>query len=530
MKTVGVYLTELLAGYGVDTVFGIPGVHTVELYRGLADSPIRHVTARHEQSLGFMADGYARVSGKPGVCLVITGPGLTNILTAMGQAYADSIPMLVISGVNALGKLGSGNGHLHELPNQQALASQVTAFSHTITRPQELPQVLARAFAVFDGARPRPVHIEIPLDLMSAAADGLPAVPARLPRLRRSVAEAAALAQAAQLLHGARRPLLLVGGGAVAAAAEISQLAERLQAPTLMTINARGVLPPEHPLGLSCSASSQAARQLMRDSDVVLALGTELGQTDYDAYVDGGFAIPGVLIRLDIDAQQLFRNRAADLPLLGDCTASLQQLLAQWPAAPAASCWEAGRVQQTAQAAWQELPAGMQQDIALLQQLRDAVPQALLVGDSTRQVYAGNMGYAAPAVQRWFNASVGFGALGYGLPAALGAALASGEPVICLAGDGGFQFTLAELGSVLECEACVVLVLLNNGGYGEIKAAMQAVEVTPLGVDLHNPDFVALARSYGWQAYRLSVGEALAPLVQAACERRQPTLIELYEV
>lgn len=530
MKTVGVYLTELLAGYGVDTVFGIPGVHTVELYRGLADSPIRHVTARHEQSLGFMADGYARVSGKPGVCLVITGPGLTNILTAMGQAYADSIPMLVISGVNALGKLGSGNGHLHELPNQQALASQVSAFSHTITRPQELPQVLARAFAVFDGARPRPVHIEIPLDLMSAAADGLPAVPARLPRLRRSVAAAAALAQAAQLLHGARRPLLLVGGGAVLAAAEIRQLAERLQAPTLMTINARGVLPPEHSLGLSCSASSQAARQLMRDSDVVLALGTELGQTDYDAYVDGGFAIPGVLIRLDIDGQQLFRNRAADLPLLGDCAASLRQLLAQWPAGTVASCWQPDRVQQTARAAWQELPSGMQQDITLLQQLRDAVPQALMVGDSTRQVYAGNMGYAAPAAQRWFNASVGFGALGYGLPAALGAALASGEPVICLAGDGGFQFTLAELGSVLECGACVVLVLLNNGGYGEIKAAMQAVEVATLGVDLHNPDFVALARSYGWQAHRLQAGEALAPLVQTACERRQPTLIELYEV
>ncbi len=187
MKTLGVYLTELLAAYGVDTVFGIPGVHTVELYRGLADSPIRHITARHEQSLGFMADGYARVSGKPGVCLVISGPGLTNTLTAMGQAYADSVPMLVISGVNALGKQGSGNGYLHELPDQQALASQVCAFSHSLTRAEELPQVVARAFAVFDGARPRPVHIEIPLDLMSAPADHLP-LPAQPPRLRRAAA------------------------------------------------------------------------------------------------------------------------------------------------------------------------------------------------------------------------------------------------------------------------------------------------------------------------------------------------------
>src|SRR5579871_4743839 len=122
MRTVGVYLVELLARYGVDTIFGIPGVHTAELYRGFADSPVRHITPRHEQGAGFMADGYARASGKPGVCFVITGPGLTNVLTAMGQAYADSVPMLVISGVNSAGRLYSGDGYLHALPDQRAFA------------------------------------------------------------------------------------------------------------------------------------------------------------------------------------------------------------------------------------------------------------------------------------------------------------------------------------------------------------------------------------------------------------------------
>ena len=195
-------------------MFGIPGVHTIELYRGLAGSGIRHITARHEQSLGFMADGYARVSGKPGVCFVITGPGLTNIATAMGQAYADSIPLLVISGVNARGKLGSGDGHLHELPDQHALASQIAAFSHTLTAAAELPQVLARAFAVFDGGRPRPVHIEIPLDLMAAPADGLPPPQAPAMRLLRGPAAPAAIDRAARLLSSAERPLLLIGGGA----------------------------------------------------------------------------------------------------------------------------------------------------------------------------------------------------------------------------------------------------------------------------------------------------------------------------
>lgn len=173
MATCGEVLVNLLEGYGVDHVFGIPGVHTVELYRGLAGSSIRHITPRHEQGAGFMADGYARTRGKPGVCFIITGPGMTNITTAMGQAYADSIPMLVISSVQSRDQLGGGRGKLHELPNQSALVSGVAAFSHTLMSAADLPQVLARAFAVFESARPRPVHIEIPLDVLVEPADFL---------------------------------------------------------------------------------------------------------------------------------------------------------------------------------------------------------------------------------------------------------------------------------------------------------------------------------------------------------------------
>ena len=149
MTTCGEFLVKQLHAWGVDTVFGIPGVHTIELYRGLPGSGIRHVTPRHEQGAGFMADGYARVSGKPGVCFIITGPGMTNIATAMGQAYADSIPMLVISSVNERARLGRGNGYLHELPDQRALVAGVADFSHTLMSVDELPEVLARAFAVF---------------------------------------------------------------------------------------------------------------------------------------------------------------------------------------------------------------------------------------------------------------------------------------------------------------------------------------------------------------------------------------------
>src|SRR5689334_13977889 len=163
MRSLATYLVEILEANGVDTVFGIPGVHTVDLYRGLENSGIRHITPRHEQGAGFMADGYARVTGKPGVGFIITGPGMTNIATAMGQAYGDSIPMLVISSVNSIGEIGSGRGHLHALKDQSALTSGVPAFSHTIPTIHEIEPVLARAYALFAAGRPRPVHIEIPV-------------------------------------------------------------------------------------------------------------------------------------------------------------------------------------------------------------------------------------------------------------------------------------------------------------------------------------------------------------------------------
>ena len=184
MPTCGELVVRLLERYGVRHVFGLPGIHNLELYRGLAGSPIRHIAPRHEQGAGFMADGYARTSGEPGVCFIVSGPGVTNIATAMGQAYADSVPMLVISSVNERGQLGTGNGHLHELSSQSAVMAGVSAFSHTLLDPRNLPQTLGRAFAVMKGARPRPTHIEIPVDVLAMAADGIAERIARRCRVR----------------------------------------------------------------------------------------------------------------------------------------------------------------------------------------------------------------------------------------------------------------------------------------------------------------------------------------------------------
>ncbi len=326
MKTVGMYLAELLAAYGVEVIFGIPGVHTVELYRGLPKTGIRHITPRHEQGAGFMADGYARAGGKPGVCFVISGPGLTNIATAMAQAYADSIPMLVISSVNALGQIGSGEGWLHELQDQRQLVRQVAGFSHTVTRPEELAKVVARAFALFSGARPRPVHIELPLDVITASAEHLPA-PARAALPVPPGPSAAAIGEAARILNGAKAPLLLLGGGAADCDPFARNLAEKLDAPAVMTVNGRGLLPPEHPLAVPCSPSMAPVMALIEAADVVLAVGTEFGPTDYDFYEAGRAKFRGQSIRIDIDAQQLLRGQPTDLPIIADASEGLTALL-----------------------------------------------------------------------------------------------------------------------------------------------------------------------------------------------------------
>ncbi|MDB5551661.1 MAG: hypothetical protein JWL86_1645 [Rhizobium sp.] len=523
MISTGMYLTKLLEAYGVDTVFGIPGVHTVELYRGLARSSIRHITPRHEQGAGFMADGYARVSGKPGVCFIITGPGMTNIVTAMGQAYGDSIPMLVISTVNSHGRMGSGEGWLHELPNQQALVSQVSAFSYTVNRPEELAPALARAFAVFDSARPRPVHIELPINVMLADAGHLSVAenPARVALPVPSMEE---LGKAAALLNVAKAPVILVGGGAKWAAKEIAELAEKLDAPVAMTTNGRGILPPGHSLGVSISASFKATRELIESSDVVLAIGTELGPTDYDMYEDGFFEIPGKLIRIDIDPTQVMRTWLPEIGMVGDACASAALLLdlvdrtGRRGEARAADTREKGETR--------DLTEQMRGDLHILDMVRDTLPGVIFAGDSTQLVYAGNLGFSSAGPAQYFNSATGYGTLGYGLPAGIGAKVAAPDtPVVILAGDGGVQFAIAELASAKEARLPVIMLLFDNKGYGEIKSYMVSKNIPPLGVDLYTPDFIGIGRAYGWHAEMVDDLDGLRAALLEANERGEPSMI-----
>ncbi|NMM36436.1 MAG: 5-guanidino-2-oxopentanoate decarboxylase [Glaciimonas sp.] len=534
MATCGEVLVTLLENYGVKLVFGIPGVHTVELYRGLAASSLRHITPRHEQGAGFMADGYARVTGQPGVCFIITGPGMTNIATAMAQAYADSIPMLVISSVNARHQMGRGNGHLHELPSQRNLTAGFTAFSHTLMTPDALPQILAQAFAVFESARPRPVHIEIPLDVITAPADHLLLLARAMSPSRPVASDSAIAAAAARLLH-ARRPLILAGGGAVDAGPALQRLAELLQAPIALTINAKGIIAADHPLLIGSSQSTAATRELVREADVVLAIGTELGETDYDTVFDGGFTIPGELIRIDIDAQQLTRNYRASIAMVADAGQAASALLAAVVTAPSASSepapnWGAQRAAAVRSAVAASYDAPTRAQKRLLEAVRQALPDVIIAGDSTQPVYAGNLVYDATALRSWFNSSTGYGTLGYGLPAAIGAKLGAGNrAVVCLIGDGGLQFTLPELASAVEAQVPIIVLLWNNAGYGEIKRYMTERDITPVGVDIYTPDFMTLARGFGCVGERIRSVNALLEELPRAARRSVPTVLEIDE-
>lgn len=488
--TLGTYISLMLAEYGVDTVFGIPGVHTIELYRGIEQAGLRHITPRHEQGAGFMADGYARISGKPGVAYIISGPGMTNILTAMGQAYGDSIPMLVISAVNAQGRMGSGEGWLHELPDQRQLVAGCSAFSRSVHTPAEMERAIHDAFSVFGGQRPRPVHIEIPVNLLSAPVTMAPKAAARISPPAPSQETASAVAAK---LAAAERPVILAGGGAVRAG--IMPLAERLDAPVVMTTNGRGIMPPGHRLGVPVSPSMPKTRDLIAAADCVLAIGTELGPTDYDFYEDGGFEIPGFLIRVDLDARQASRPLAADMAVIAEAGSTVAALM---PHLQKSASSDADTRAAAARDDLSILEDHFRSDIALLEELREALPDAPMIGDSTQLTYAGNIGFAASRPGYYFNSATGFGTLGYGLPAAIGAAVAHGGPVICLTGDGGLQFCLAEMASAREINAPVIMVLHDNNGYGEIKSFMQAHQMPPLGVDIHTPDLRAMARACGW--------------------------------
>lgn len=523
---------HLLRQYEVDTVFGIPGVHTIELYRGLPGSGLTHITPRHEQGAAFMADGYARASGKPGVCFLITGPGVTNAATAMAQAYSDSIPMLVISAVNRREDLGMGAGRLHELPRQQDVSRGFCIWQHSVTNPQQLPDVLARAFQRMRAGRPGPVHIEIPIDLFPAPMPGKLTNYRAAPAAKLPGASEEGIATAVQWLSSAKNPVILLGGGAQQCDKSATAVAELLAAPVFLSLAAKGIVDERHPLCGGANLSFSGVRERVESADVVLALATELAETDRN--LDrANFRFKGKLIRVDIDPAQLVCNATPDLAICADADATLNAL--QQALAPRLSAANEKR-QRTVAAEVEELVQGCRNEwwpgsearYRWVQALRDALPDnGILVTDSTQLAYNTNHALALFQPRSHLTCTTGYGTLGFALPAAIGAALASPRPVIGLIGDGGLMFTLGELAAAVEQRLALPILVWNNNGYGEIRDFMQQAEVQEEGVNLRAPDFVALAQAFGAEGCRIDKAEQLSEAVANAFSRKGPTLIEI---
>lgn len=509
----GEALVGLLEAYGVDTIFGIPGVHNVEMYRALPRSRIRHILVRHEQGAGFMADGYARATGRPGVCFTITGPGLTNILTPMGQAWSDSSNVLVISSALDIRDSAQGRGRLHEMIDQRGAAAAVTSLNMRAYTPKDVRDAIATAFANFASQRPRPAYLELPLDLLKEPAGegwearALPAV---------ASPNAGQIAQAIAKLNGAKSPVIVLGGGALHAGRAALEIAEKLKAPIITTTAGKGAVPADHPLCLGYVMGREGAWNMLAQSDAILCAGSELSETDFwnDAVV-----IAKNLIRIDIDPAVMSRPHTAEIAMLGDARQALEAIAAgvKDRQGEASASFDLGE------------PDALRAMLAkVLAVIRTELPaNTVICSDMTQIAYAANEIFPVSLPRTWIH-PVGFGTLGFALPAAIGAKFGVGDtPVAVMIGDYGLQYTINELGTAAEHKLPIVILMWNNDALGQIRDDMVMKGIQPNAVTLRNPDFQALAKAYGLHAERPLSLKALADAIRAALKSEGPTLIEM---
>jgi thiamine pyrophosphate-dependent acetolactate synthase large subunit-like protein len=502
--TGGEAVVRALAEHGVELVFGIPGTHTLELHRHLTANGIRHITPRHEAGGGYAADGYARVTGKPGVVLCTSGPGVINAATAAATAYADSVPLLILSPSMPTDVEGRDTGFLHEGKNQGAAMDALVAWSRTASDPDDAVEAIHAAFAHFASDRPRPVHVQIPIDLLSAAGAASPAHAAA----RNGAAPV--VDAAARLLASAERPVVVAGGGA--RGADLAALGM----PVITTVNGKGALDERHPLSLGASIRLRAAQRFLSEADVVLAIGTELGESD----LWGDVPQLQRVIRVDIDPAQRDKNVKADVSITGDAREVVAALATDREPVTLNGVREAIRDEALKDGApWLPLMGALDEALGT---------DGILAGDSTQAAYYGAVHFLPIGAARRFIYPTGYATLGYALPAAIGAKLAAPDrPVIALIGDGGLLFTVAELSTAAELQIPLPVIVPNNHGYGEIRDQMVDAGIEPVGVDLNTPDLPKLGEAFGGAGVRVEHAGALGPVLRDALERPGPTVIEV---
>jgi acetolactate synthase-1/2/3 large subunit len=516
----GEAIVESLLRHEVDTVFGIPGVQTYTLFDAMnrAGNKIRLIGPRHEQTTAYMAFGYAKSTGKVGVFSVVPGPGVLNTAAAVCSAYGASAPIVCLTGQVPSAFIGSGKGHLHELPDQLATMRSLTKWSARIEHPAEAPGLVAEAFQQASGGRPRPVALEMPWDVFIMQAPVEVRGPAaQTPLLQQDPEQ---IEQVLRLLKGAKNPMIMVGSGAVEASGEILELAELLQAPVVAWRGGRGIVSDEHYLGFTCASGFKR----WHETDLLIGIGSRL-ELQWFRWPDQPAGLK--IVNIDIDPTQHTRIKPT-LGLVGDAKQVVAQLLdaaRKTLAARPSRQKEFEAVKEETQAAIQKVRPYVQ----YLAAIRKALPRDGFLVEEICQ--AGFTSYFAfPVYEPRKFVTCGYqGTLGFGFPTALGVKVGNPDKaVVSINGDGGFQFGLQELATAVQYGINVVSIVFNNGAYGNVLRDQQRLFDGRLtGSELHNPDFIKLAESYGVAAFRAGTPEELQVVLEKALALEAPVLIEV---
>ncbi|MGO3024446.1 MAG: thiamine pyrophosphate-binding protein [Brevibacterium sp.] len=528
--TGGAQLARALKAEGITRVFGIPGTHNLEIFAQLSAHGIDIISPRHEQGAGYMADGAARTTGEVNVVVTTTGPAVLNALTALLQSFTDSVPVLLICPGMPLTHPGRGNGLLHEVRDQAAALRAVLTEVHRVTSPGEVSLAVGQTLTAMRAGRTRPAAIELPLDLIEATGPGSlhPSIAQPLP-----TADPHAVDTAAEAVAESRRPLIIAGAGARSAGPALLELAETLGAGIILSSNAKGIIDDSEPLCLGAVGVLDSLPELLDGADAVIAIGTELAPSDF---WPEPLPLPETVVRIDIDEVQMLTNAEVTHPILADAASATTELVdvlrsrrseattraaADWAEQKKAAATSAA---EAAGRPWADLCAALNFFTA------SADSPVIVAADSTMACYYGvQTGWSARAGDR-FLYPAGAGTLGYGLPAGIGAKLATASArVIAIEGDGGSMFTIAELAAAVQAQVQVTLVIVDNGGYGEIRNEMADRGDEPSGVVLAGPDFPTLARAMGARGVHVDGEDALLAALHEADDNAGPTLIHITE-
>ncbi len=525
----GEALVKSLVAEGVEVVFGIPGIQMYGIVAALRDEPgIGMITTRHEQATTYMADGYARVSGKPGVALVVPGVGLYNAAAGLATAYSRSSPVLVIAGQIPRGQIGKNLGGIHEILDQPDVVRPVTKWQRRAVRPREIPWTVSEAFRQMRTGRPRPVLIEIPPEASVEREEVQLRDPAPVPRIVPSPDQ---LREAARIIAESRLPLIFAGGGVARSDAEqaLVELAEATRIPVVTSAGGKGTIPDRHPLSYGSCLSPEGERyemnqlhDVMQSADVVVGIGTRFA-------MGNPAGESSTLVNINIDDTELTRVQANTIPLHGDARATIEALLPHLVEARAGNRPSPVEAVTAARRliAYYDIKTREPQ-YPILEAIQNAIPEeACIVWGVTQFGYYARTHYQVHHPKTYVDSGYSFN-LGYSFPTALGAKVAEPDrPVVCIVGDGGFMFNSSELSTAVRYGIGVVTVVFRNDSYGNVARDLNEFFDGTYGTDLTNPDLVDFAESFGAIGMRANDPSELETLIPIALDREAPVVIDV---